>query len=912
MSTRLVSQISCFIVFNFCLCLHANIDNLKDTFDILKDEYKQFSILNGAIAIETDYVMRLYDFGTLGRMKKITTPDKRIVDVPDPSSAPEVVKLVYLFFHRTPGTNSRGDFVFTQELRNFSEDQKRTFIESIAWMMAQAKQLEDKLASKGEGAKHKRTEAQSIIKALVATHKDREGFFSFQKEVDNFHYLASLMALSPEIIEQKPDAFAIFKPVWQSMQQEAGTMAQVASGAKPIFPKFTTNAVLLGIVYKLAGMNKRLLQVFYEKLNETIRHTENIPSIFVNDVIPANWVNEKFNPAERQMLGESLSFAATDFDQLKRYYENIVYLFLLPGNYPQIAGYLTTHYYYDLSDPTKVVDFSDCMDNIYRNLFNILLYDKESVSFNLNKIATLHPIPSFINFYTNNKDVADAESSTLHKRWTQVIENIPLATYNRKVGTDIKAHDIGKKGYIKVPEGIDLGEGYIRVGNNDVVYEIEPSTRNIIIVFNYLLGLDLFANEPGNTPEEKAVHAFMRPNFIKTYFSKMCEKLGIKFNGFYLINGTRIDDTIDTQDYNPDGTLIIIKMQVNKAASDTDVGLYVKWVHGEMTVTDKINIQNRMMEWIDSNVLSILSSAGKIFTNYFFSLPYLVVQKLSGEDETLLTSIDPVNRFNMLYYQPINNANYIKNLIKENISRTNYNENALCLLFYLVNTIPDEYQKESAKLKMYNAIVRYPKWSAQKGITGLKKSSAMDLIKVATDAAESGNTNIQLLGLRLVKSLIEKGQGYSKAVQLANKAVKSKNDLLRAQGFDLFFELVKQMQAYPEAIVAAVDAAKDNRFACLYLFQLLFERGQGIPAAVHSVVELVASKDRYLNITGVELLKTIYEQLAKIPAEKLTPELKETIKQAIEVGKLIDASTEEGQKTLRMAQELERKMAKKE
>ena len=349
---------------------YANIDNLKGTFDILKDEYKLFSILNGAIADQTGYIMHMYDYGTLGQMRMVKV-NQTDVAVPDISNAPDVVKLVHLFFFHAPGTFGRGDFVFTETIRKATEKEKKDIIQSIAWIMAQAKQLE-KIVSEP-----KKVEADINRKIKAISLKD----LIIKDEFEHLAYLANLESSVSiaDTIENQSDALKVFKLVWQAMQQE--------KGPKAIFPQYTTNTVLLGIVYRLADTNKSLLRDFYEKLNEIIKANEHISSIFVNEVIPANWIQEQFKSANRQMFEKGMTFEAGDTQKLKQHYERIVYLALLPGDLPQEASFITISYHYDPSNKNKFVDFADCMETTLRNIINLLLYDKDSLSFRLHKTS---------------------------------------------------------------------------------------------------------------------------------------------------------------------------------------------------------------------------------------------------------------------------------------------------------------------------------------------------------------------------------------------------------------------------------------------------------------------------------------------------------------------------------------------
>ncbi len=928
-------RLSFFIVLILCLNLHANINNLKGTFDVLKDKYKEFSILNGAIADQTGYIMRLYDYGTLGQMRMVKI-DQSTVAVPDISNAPDVVKLVHLFFHRTSGTIGRGDFVFTRELRSASDEEKEDIIKAIAWMMAQIKKIEKIItkSKKNEAAFSQQLKHMSLKELTV------------KGELSHLKYLATLENTCPisKIMREQPEVLKLFKLIWQANQQE--------KGAKAIFPLYATDTVLLGIVYELAGTNKNLYKAFYGKLNDALMGAmkkEALEStIFVNDShIPESWINEQFNPLDRQPLGEQLTFKADNVEHLKQHYENIIYLALLPEEYPILSGYTTAYYYYDPSHPAKNVHFSDCMENTFRNLLNVWAYDPKTISFDLMKNKNIHPLQSLVIFYTNNKDASNIENSALHNQWTDVIENIPFVAYNNQVGIDSSADEIEKRGFIKVPQGVDLGDKYALAGQDDIVYEIQPSLRNVIIVFNHLLGLALFDDEPGNTAEEKIAHAFKRSDFIKTYFPLMCKKLEIEFNGFYLSDEIRIDETIDTKDY--DGA-IISKLKIHGDAPDTDVILATSRKYGQMEVINKKTAQNRVVEWFNANRRIIVDSANNFFYSCFSSLPYLVAHKLPTELYEIFSKIDAVHSFNLFFYLPINNSDYIKDLtLKLSQLKIQLNEYALRLLLSCTSSILDVEQKQSVNLRIYAIMIGQEGWNPKGGLYGFKNSSVQELIKAAADAIRSGtwfmadsgiavfkalfekrqgykeairiaadvlgstDYSVRRFGLELTKALLAKGEGYQEVIEIALNKMKSANQDFREDGVVLFDMIIKNGRGYDKAIQAASDAIKSKRWQVqssgIELLIVLVEQGQAYQMAIQAA--LGASKG-WNEALAFQLFKTIFNQLEKIPPEKMTPELREIIKQAIDVGKSVDASTTDGKEILKMAQELEKKIEKKE
>ena len=882
------SKYACYFIFiHLCFSLYANIDYLKYTFDVLSEDYKAFSILNGAIADQAGYIMHMYDYGALGQMRMVKVIKTEIA-VPDISNAPDVVKLVHLFFHRAPGTIGRGDFVFTDRVLKATEQEKKSIIQAIAWMMAQAKQLE-KIASQS-----KKFEAGINQKMKAISLKDLD----IKDEFEHLAYLANLEGSVSiiDILKNQSDSLKVFKVVWQAMQQE--------KGAKAIFPNFTTNTVLLAIVYRLAGANKNLLKDFYEKLNEIIRANEKIRSIFVKDVIPSNWVNKRFKPTERKKLGANLTFNAANTEKLKKYYESLVYLTLLPGTIPPEVSYAATYYHYDPADPTQFVGFADCMESTLRNVINLLVYDKDSVSFKLSKLRSIHPIAAFVEFYQKNANAVDVESDYLHNEWAALVSNIPFVAYLRKViehGTTAIVLD--KLGFIKVPRGANVGDGYVVVGPDDIVYELQPSLRNTILVLNHLFQLDLFNHEIGRTPDEKTLAAFVRPDFIKTYFPQLCNKLNIPFKGFFDM-GHDVTDIIDSMDYGPAiVTMLIVDANI--------LFLITAQGHGATRIKAKeAEKKDPALLWTASNIQTIIDPARKFFEGYFYSLPYLAAYK--NKWNAFNSEIDLVHNFNLIFYLPIHNADYFNDLISQlNRSKKQLSDPAIYLLSSLAKAIPDAQKKKLAELSVREAVIRSPNWTPKRGFHGIKSSSAGDIITQASQALKSQDSETRFIGRDLFNELLDKGLGDTEAIQSALFAIQ--NDQII--GFFLFIDLVGRGKGYPEAIGAASDSMKSKnhyfRNYGLELFKLLFLKGQGLPEAIQVASQAIKSDNIDIQNSALDLLKIIFNQFKNIPAEKLTPELKETIKKAIKQRKYFEKSTPGGKEFHHMAHELKRKIETK-
>lgn len=843
--------------------LYANINNLKGTFSILKDQYKEFSIINGAIATHTDYLMHLYDYGTFGKERKVKGADNETILVPDASNAPEVVKLMHYFFYRVPGHNSRGDFVFSDAIKTASAEDIRSIINAVAWIMAQIKKTSEEISK----SKKIRTQFDAKIKGISL--KD----YSIRSDLENLRYLATLEGTA-SLTTQDNERLKLFKIIWLAYIDEQTN--------KAVFPPHTIDTVLLGIVYKLAGDSKALIRMFYEKLNDLL--SEPGETIFVNDeLIEASWLEEKFDPSDTAEVAAPIIFKADDIEQLKQYYENIVYLCLLPGSYPEEASYTSAFYKYDTS---KIVSFPDCMETTLRNIVNVLLYDRDTREFDAHKISGAAPTQELIKFYTDNKTATDTENSNIHNQWTAIIENIPFATYKQKLNPkDGKLLEAaGKLRFIKIPKDVQitLPDQYIRAEQDDIVFEIKASLKNLIIVFNHIFGLNLFTDEKGTTPHEQIGYAFVRNDFIKEYFPKMCQKLGVEFLGFSQA-GSPVDD-IDSKDYGP---IITTRLKIYPDAPAADIEIKTQLGHGELKIIDMISEYNPMAQWLTMNEMIIKQTIND--ASPLFNLPYLTVFRNYISTKNVAVVSDYIQfaplkySLNMIFYLPIMNSDFVRILSDKLIhlkSPMILDGRGKDLFFMLYSKFADPIQKQTALIILYHALVGQ----------GKKVPGA---VNAAIEGVKFDNDDVKVLAFNLLTVLVEQGQAFPEALA-AGSGINSDDRLVVSAVTRLFNALVRRGQGFQQAIDLAAKFLKSNpKYAALQLFDAIIEQGQGFLQALDAVNEIRKQvpdlSTRFVRSDALKLYKKIISKLKETPREKLMIEPYATyIKHAISLGTAAD------------------------
>lgn len=901
---------------------YADVNNLKGTFNILKDEYKDLSLLNGAIAAHTNYLMHLYDDGTFGKEGEVTGPEDTKIKVPDVSNASEIVKMIHAFFYRVPGTTTRGDFVLTDAIKSASPEDKESIVKAIAWVMAQVKNMYIDTTKTGK-EKRQGTELKRQLDGKL--NKVSMAKILISEDLPNLRILATL-ARGSSVMNQDNSRLRLFKLAWTGYVNEHKKQA--------IFPPHSMFTVLQGIVYSIAGDDKRLMYKFYEKLNEILgTETE---TIFVgNGQIQDSWLHEKFDQRQLGSIAAPLTFTIDNRELLNQYYENIVYLSLLPGAYPQEAGYTTALYKYDEHDISKQVPFTDCMETTLRNIINILLYDKDQMIFNLHKLQGIQPIAQLEKFYTDHKNASDTESSDLHNQWTNIVENIPFVIYMEKVDKEGRIWRSGRKkiGYVKVPEGIttNIEDIYEQVDQDDILFEVKANLRNIILIFNHIFGLNLFEEEQGSTSQEKTAHALERTDFIKTYFPRMCSKLGIEFFGFF--EDSQPVDDIDRED---NGPIIVSKLQIRAEAPDIDAEIRTYSGHGEIKIIDNIQGPNPIIEWLKSNHALIIKSSGSLFDSFLFNMVYLALyknyatEKQSQIIQDYLQGLDAQHRLNAIFFLPIDNSDFVYTLV--DVFQAVELDNWLYLLIdMLCSKIPDLNRRQAALLNVYAAVVKH----------NLKGEKLPDLVRLAIENVRSDNFRIRKSAINLFQALFEKGQGFNEAIKVATekvffreeyyflteftidlfkalleknqgiqevfnlaiKNVDSQDMYIRRVAIDLLTVLVKTAHAYPEAIkITAKNIRSENygvSVSVINLFKALVEKGQAYPEAINAAIEHVWSRDYAERRLGLQLFHAVTDQLMRMPSDE------KIIQTAIDLGKKVDAKTEEGKQLIQQAEKLE-------
>jgi hypothetical protein len=190
--------------------------------------------------------------------------------------------------------------------------------------------------------------------------------------------------------------------------------------------------------------------------------------------------------------------------------------------------------------------FADCVETTVRNLCNIATYNGRSLGVAPKDIELSSSLAKF--YQTGSASVpAEVGNQLVHQSWTNVIENIPGASYNR-----LKLHHLNNTSYlpseyegfmpvddslvsqaeltqlsiynmsiggqnIKLYEKSVGNSKYLLVPKNSglLCYELLPTASNMVVCLNNLFNLKLYDSQ-----------AIFTQDFAQSNFKKICDKFG--------------------------------------------------------------------------------------------------------------------------------------------------------------------------------------------------------------------------------------------------------------------------------------------------------------------------------------------------------------------------------------------------
>jgi hypothetical protein len=766
--------------------LHANINNIKGTYDILKPEYKQFSVIHGAVAWETGTIRRMYDLGALGKHgDKIKS---------------RTIALVHKIFYRKPGTTSIAEFVATKEIRELTLTDAE-----VARFVADVLLYLHKLPETELFKKYKET-----FTALEQADKKKKPILT--------QTLTLLRKNIAKDLEENPDFATYAEPLKKLLPYIVGAYLECA--VESCMPAYTPELILLGLLYKKTNLNRDTVEIYYKRLLEKI-NCLNIPADW------QEWKKDTFKASDLATIKKELEGTSVSNENVQSLYEKFVFEQLSPTGFPPDISYSNAK----ITNGTQSASFADCMDSTVRNVINFLSYNQQTGLFDTALLAqrigtTIYP--SLKTFYDKNATPASAGETAVHSDWAQIaISNIPFVSYNSALPRKAKTSDLG---YIKINGAVSpeletflKDKKYTVLSDSETAYELNPSMKNLIIVLNHLLGLNLFAEEP----LEKA---FIRPDFVEFYLPKLATALKASLPASFIEKDLK---EIDKRDYSSTE----VKLPLNFSFSEPEyyaVNLTLQTTsgHGQFFSTSSKEFAQTLQP-----TLTLLEQ-------YPISIILLI------DNPAILPNTDTT--FLWLFSRSIDNPDSANYLLNNYIA---FNKNILDLFLFIAEKHPDEARKPQMILKIYSHAI-------EQGIA--KNDAIKEAIQAAQEGIKSTDSSTKNQALRLFKTLVEKDKAFYEAIQAAQEGMKSTDSCIRGSALELFRTLVRKGKAFDEAAIAAQEGIKDTnttvQASALNLFQVLVLKGKAFDEAAIAAQEGMDFTDYYTRSSAINLFKALFEK----------------------------------------------------
>ncbi len=555
------------VLLSFNSNIEASLKNIKDTYSLLRPEYKHLSLIHGAVAWETGVIRRMYDFGKIEPEYQETNGRTEIVGYKNPETNHAVIRLIHLLFNRIPGSTSPSDFIATKQLTTIDVKKNAQKMASIIVACDKIKQLN--LGTLKETLDSFTQTEKSFprgIKQLALALKKEVKLSEITKKVkavrtnDSDPAELTKLRVSLEIINNiNPNLNGILRDQVRLGLDIYETLLAALNECDPInteslYPEYTVEMILQAFVYKICEESREAMKAFYEELEKKLG-----AHIFL-DNWKNSWTDQGFEPITKKNAFNIIkkNLAEKSAQQImEAEFEDFVYYSQQIRGLIQPTSFSRPQYNYSEKKATQ--SFPDCMDTAMRNFINLFAYDVTSDLLNADSLQKSLGAKQEILISDNlrlflNEFCLPSHTSTMkaHNRWLDVISDIPYVVYNHKVNVKSGAEERrdsenGPRGYIKFPQG-DLSEekqSILRSRKHELIdddwkgYELKASVRNIIILLNHLLGLSLF--------EKPLSEEFFRPDFVTHYFPALCKRLG----GDGWLSHTKVNGKVDSDiDFN--------------------------------------------------------------------------------------------------------------------------------------------------------------------------------------------------------------------------------------------------------------------------------------------------------------------------------------------------------------------------
>jgi hypothetical protein len=830
---------------------------IKDTYTILKPEYKHLSPANGAVWWYKGIVENMYTYGGVKLTQFLFHPVQGSFNVTRASGS-----VATYFTPKTVGGLLGEIEKVKPAIQKIVQDKKKD-----AWKKTELDKLQDKLKkdlanvlAKDEGYK------AGVAGYLGSIQGDRTklGYFSSNQK--------GLLAAIVNLLE------------------DSGFFEIKGKRSEAIYPFYTAYDVLLTFLFRKAedvkaGANVDKLD--YKEYFEGLR-IQLGDAIFTEPGLKLleseAWLHDVYDDSEAalgtylQEISNAISKAnPLDAELLDQLYEKIVFADLSrPKELPNLAQYRDSFY--------EGQPFPDCVDTTMRNLCNIVVFEKKTNTFNLAMIKDVHPDAACRDFYSNElyKKATEIENPLVHDAWPQVVENRPYISYNRVLrkkdravfccalrdndpfyGFMLNSNALKDKAKEKITisfedgsnETFDLlemnGHKFALVDSEQFApFEIMPSLKNVIILMNGLFGLHLYEN---------LETAFFEEDFDTTYFPMIAKRFNWKY--------TSSSENLDQSDYKNIEIKVKIKSKTGAGSFTLSLEFDTQEVfgHGQLILESAVSFepyQELVFKFARTQLVE-LAQAQQLDTHSSLFDLFALYQKPNSFEDTISLFKDYGALNNFVYFiQRLQDPNRKLEIIKLIIKSENSSMYGLCAgliksmpiagdLYALKALAKIDFAKvlsnknsgsiKEALLKMYDSMLKRPIDSDTVNVVerfvskiDLFDEKAIDLVR---ESVMNTDSKVSEGSQRLVSELVKKGKGYITFLEIAQKLIENEDEQ-KGRGLLILREFVKQGKGIEEAIRAvnkvAGSTADSDINALLELLAELVNQGQAYNQAIQA------------------------------------------------------------------------------
>jgi hypothetical protein len=520
---------------------------IKDTHSILKKEYQPYSLLNGAVYWETMLARQIYDKGypddattkltrrfLFHKVLESFDISKQENTAAQGLTIPKIGITIGIIANTIRSHVTQKDFVeqlnkalnvANPEIDNLILERKKTK-EKIK-PLNKVKFYENIISEKVPYFKKFTIGTTTIEQPLTNGMKQQlqQEIYQLKPALSSLEKQLKIISSKIETLEQQKQSVFIGTTLFQNfanlLYRSLEECGHFSTKETPKYLPFTTTNLLLAVLYR-----KMSTKHDYKQYLDSLLATLEISSdqFYSTTPPPIDWNTNIFNDNDVTTVLKEIKEMAEQPDVINWIYKNIerVCFAEIMNQYYQRT--MPKFSYHNPSTRYENTTFTDCVENSIRNMCNILLYNSQHKIFSLKELPSTidqsNLLPTLVDFYKKYPSVinTDPKDKPIHDDWAAIVSNIPWATYNKILSKNQQIQPATDHPFIFTPsesisKEIKIGKYEFTSTGNDKhkLYEISLNKGSLVVIFNHLLGLNLF-----NNPSEA---------YEKDLFPSLCKKL---------------------------------------------------------------------------------------------------------------------------------------------------------------------------------------------------------------------------------------------------------------------------------------------------------------------------------------------------------------------------------------------------